>query len=246
MSERRFGHSNNPSFQCSESVILLPFGRRSYLPAAVQRWFGEELPLDETTDRQMFALRRAPGGPMLLYSGMGGPAAANALEMVAANGARRVVLFGACGGVDASVGVGDLVVPSAAVRGEGTSAYYAPPAFPAALDPVLVYRLAGAARGEAGPGVHVGVVFTTDASYRQGAEVYEDHAGLVLGVECECATAAVVGARLGLSVGALLFCTDNVALADEADRRYRGLADPRVRTAFETGLDTVVKVLGPG
>ena len=51
---------------------------------------------------------------------------------------------------------------------------------------------------------------------------------------------AVVGARLGLEVAALLFCTDNPALASEADRQYSGLADARVRRAFEAGLAVVI------
>jgi uridine phosphorylase len=240
MTERRFEHANNPGFRCAESAILLPFGRRSFLPAIVERAGGEEEPLDETTDRIVYQLR--PHRVTLVYSGMGAPAAANALEMAAANGARRMVVFGACGGVDASLEVGSLLVVAAAVRGEGTSRYYAPPEHLAAFDPLLTSRLAERA-GMSGVPVHVGVVYTTDAGYRQGPEVYEDGAGLVLGVDCECAAAAVVGASLGLTMGALLFCTDNVRLPRAADQQYGGLRDSRVRRAFEAGLDAVLAVI---
>jgi len=240
MVERRFEHANNPRFRCAGAVILLPFGRRSFLPAVVDRAGGEEEPLDETTDRIVYQLR--PHRVTLVYSGMGAPAAANAVEMAAANGAHRVVVFGACGGVDAALGVGHLLVVSAAVRGEGTSRYYAPPEYPAAFDPLLTARLAERA-GSSGEPVHVGVVFTTDAGYRQGPEIYEDGAGIVLGVDSECAAAAVVGARLGLSMGALLFCTDNVRLPRTADQQYGGLRDGRVRRAFEAGLDAVLDAL---
>jgi uridine phosphorylase len=241
MVERRFEHANNPGFRCAESAILLPFGRRSFLPAIVERAGGEEEPLDETTDRIVYQLRAHR--VTLVYSGMGAPAAANALEMAAANGARRVVVFGACGGVDASLEVGSLLVVSAAVRGEGTSRYYAPPEYPAAFDPSLGVRLAERA-GTSGVPVHVGVVFTTDAGYRQGPEIYEDCGGIVLGVDSECAAAAVVGARVGLSMGALLFCTDNVRLPRPADQQYGGLRDGRVRRAFEAGLAAVLDALG--
>jgi uridine phosphorylase len=181
----------------------------------------------------------------LVYSGMGSPASANALEMVAAAGAKQVVVFGACGGVAEEVGIGELVVAAGAVRGEGTSAYYAPPGFPAAFDPLLTVRLWEAASASAVP-AHCGVVFTTDAGYRQGPEIYKHCAGLVIAVESECAAVAVVGARLGFQAGALLVCTDNVSLAREEDRGYRGLADPRVKRAFATGLGAVIEVLsGP-
>jgi hypothetical protein len=46
-----------------------------------------------------------------------------------------------------------------------------------------------------------------------------------------------------LSTGALLFCTDNVTVTAEEDRRYRGLADPRARRGFEVGLDVAIRVL---
>ena len=242
MSQREFSHANNPSFSCAESVLLLPFGRRSFLPAIVDVWDGEEVALDETTDREVYQLRAASLPVTLVYSGMGSPAAANALEMVAAAGAKRVVVFGACGGVAEEVGIGELVVATGAVRGEGTSAYYAPPGFPAAFDLLLTARLWQAASESEVP-AHRGVVFTTDAGYRQGPEIYEDCSGLVIAVESECAAVAVVGARLGLQTGALLFCTDNVNLPREEDRGYRGLADPRVKRAFAAGLGAVIEVL---
>jgi len=242
MTERRFAHANNPAFSCTESVILLPFGRRSFLPAIVGALDGEALPLDETTDREVFELRASEKPVMLVFSGMGSPAAANALEMVASAGGRRVVVFGACGGVDPAVGVGELIVPSGGVRGEGTSQYYAPPSYPAVFDPLLTARLWGAATDSPAP-AHRGVVFTTDAGYRQGSEIYEECAGLVVGVESECAAAAVVGAALDLEMGALLFCTDNVILPREDDHGYRGLADPRVKRGFEAGLAAVIRVL---
>lgn len=240
MSRRDFSHANNPGFDCAESVILLPFGRRSYLPELVERFGGSEIELDETTDRMVYRLGH--GGLTLVYSGMGGPAAANALEMIRANGGRRVVVFGACGGTDPSVGVGDVVVVSAAVRGEGTSRYYAPPEFPAVFDPLLTARLHDAAAAS-GIGHHLGIAFTTDAGYRQGPEIYDSYAGLAIAVESECAAAAVVGARLGLEVGALLFCSDNTTLPDDEDRVYGGLRNPAVRRGFEAGARAVVGVL---
>ncbi len=245
MKRRDFAHANNPDFACAESVLLLPFGRRSFLPAIVDTCGGEAVTLDETTDREVFRLTAAPSEITLVFSGMGSPAAANALEMVAVAGAQRVVVFGACGGVVTEVGVGELVVAGGGVRGEGTSAYYAPPGFPAAFDPLLTARLWEVASASDVP-AHRGVVYTTDAGYRQGPEIYEKCAGLVIAVESECAAVAVVGARLGLETGALLFCTDNINLPHEEDRGYRGLADPRVRRGFDAGLEAAIEVLsGP-
>jgi len=123
MNRRDFSHANNPSFECSKSVLLLPFGRRSFLPAIVDACGGEAVSLDETTDREVFRLTSTASEITLVFSGMGSPAAANALEMAAAAGAKKLVVFGACGGVVEDVGVGELVIATGAVRGEGTSAY---------------------------------------------------------------------------------------------------------------------------
>ena len=73
MSKRRFEHANNPSFECGDSVLLLPFGRRSFLPAIVDACGGEEVTLDETTDREVFRLTATPSGITLVFSGMGSP-----------------------------------------------------------------------------------------------------------------------------------------------------------------------------
>ena len=242
MDRRDFSHANNPVFPCAEAVLLLPFGRRSFLPAIVERYRGAAVTLDETTDREVFQLAATLSEITLVYPGMGSPAAANALEMVAAAGAKRVVVFGACGGVTAEIGVGELLVAAGAVRGEGTSAYYAPAGFPAAFDPLMTARLWEAA-SKSEVQVHRGVVFTTDAGYRQGPEIYEECRGLVIGVESECAAVAVVSAALGLQAGALLFCTDNVSLPREEDHAYRGLKDQRVKLGFETGLEEAIAVL---
>lgn len=239
--QRTFDHAANPEFHCSENVILLPFGRRNYLPAIIEACDGEPIELDATTDRELFTLHHDGCDTTLVYSGMGGPACANALEMVRKNGARRVVVFGACGGIVPILPVGSLVAATGAVRGEGASSWYAPIEFPALFDPRLTVALADTAgrRHE----VLSGVVFTTDAGYRQDESIYETYRDLAIGVECECATAAVVSARLGLIAGALLFCTDNVTLPKTSDQHYRGLDDPRVRAAFDAGLAACLEVL---
>jgi uridine phosphorylase len=243
MSRRRYEHSNNAEFRCRESVILLPFGRESFLPEIVGTVGGRRLDLGSHTDRMAFELDGREVPITLVYSGLGGAAVANALEMIAANGGRRVIVFGACGGADPTVGVGDLIVPTAAVRGDGASPYYAPIQFPAVLDPDLVAALWRRARESSTSRSHRGIVITTDASYRQGPEVYEEYRGLALAVECECATAAVVGLRLGLNVGGLLFCTDNVIAEADKDRSYAGLGDSRVLAGFQSGLEAVVAAL---
>jgi hypothetical protein len=92
---RDFSHSNNPRFSCQDSVLVLPFGHKSYLPAIVRHFDAEAISLDETTDREAYTIHHRSTRITLLFSGMGAPAMVNALEMAKANGAKKVILFGA-------------------------------------------------------------------------------------------------------------------------------------------------------
>jgi uridine phosphorylase len=223
--------------------MILPFGRKSYLPAIIEHFEFEAVPLDETTDREVYTLFTSPSKISLIFSGMGAPAVVNTLEMVRYNGGERVVIFGACGGASPNVQVGDLLIPKGAVRGEGASRYYAPIEFPAAFDVELTYQLIKEAEKQDIVPIHHGFVYTTDASYRQGAEIYETYKGLVLGADCECSAAAVAGAAMQLKVSALFFCTDNTTLTKKNDQKYKDLGDKKVRRGFETGLEAVARVL---
>ena len=53
----------------------------------------------------------------------------------------------------------------------------------------------------------------------------------------------MVGARLGLEMGALLFCSDNITLPKTEDQLYGGLKNPATRRGFEAGAAAVVEVL---
>lgn len=239
---RSFSNASNPGFQCHESVILLPFGRESYLQEMLRLLEAKEVPMDPSTDRMVYEFRIGQQSFTLVYCGMGAPATVNALEMIRANGGRRVVLFGACGGVAADLKVGELVIPAGAVRGEGASHYYAPDPFPAVCDVDLTFRLRETSRQQ-GCAYKSGIVFTTDASYRQGDNIYKDYEGLVVAVECECSAAAVAGIELGLQIGALFFCTDNVVSENEDDKSYRSLEHPDIKRAFESGLEVATRTL---
>ena len=57
MSRRDFSHADDPDFDCASNVILLPFGRRSYIEALVDGpWTVSPVALDETTDRIVYLL----------------------------------------------------------------------------------------------------------------------------------------------------------------------------------------------
>ena len=71
----------------------------------------------------------------LFHPGVGAPLAAGILEEVIALGCRRLIACGGAGVLDREIAAGHVVVPTAAVRDEGTSYHYLPPSREAPLLP---------------------------------------------------------------------------------------------------------------
>ncbi len=107
------------------------------------------------------------GVPVSVTStGIGGPSAAIAMEELVMCGADTFIRIGTCGGMQAEVPAGQLVIPTGAVRMEGTSHEYMPAAYPAVPDFGLTCALAEAARELSMPYI-TGVVQCKDSFYGQ-------------------------------------------------------------------------------
>lgn len=99
-------------------------------------------------------------------TGIGGPSAAIAMEELAALGAHTFLRIGTCGGMQPKLVPGALIIPTGAIRMEGTSQEYMPLAFPAVPDFGLTEHLVYAARAAAYD-YHTGVVQCKDSFYGQ-------------------------------------------------------------------------------
>src|SRR6266478_5483828 len=70
-------------------------------------------------------------GISLINFGMGSPNAATVMDLLSAITPKAVLFLGKCGGLKRKNQIGDLILPIAAIRGEGTSNDYLPPEVPA-------------------------------------------------------------------------------------------------------------------
>lgn len=175
-------------------------------------------------------------------TGIGGPSAAIALEELAECGADTFLRVGTCGGIDASVRGGDVVVATAAVRQEGTSREYLPLEYPAAASFPVVRALADSC-ARLGYRAHVGVVQSKDSFYGEirpermpvAAQLQAQWrawtAAGVLASEMECAALFVAGVCLHVRCGAVL----NVLWNDETEAPAvpEGAAQRGIRAAVE-------------
>src|SRR5258708_35553030 len=77
-------------------------------------------------------MRCAPSGEITIINfGMRSPGAATVMDLLTAIQPEAVLFLGKCGGLKKRNKIGDLILPIAAIRGEGTSNDYFPPEVPA-------------------------------------------------------------------------------------------------------------------
>lgn len=64
----------------------------------------------------------------VMTPGLGAPFAVGMLEFAIANGCQKFIIIGSCGVLDKSIKRDQIIIPSSAIRDEGTSYHYLPPA----------------------------------------------------------------------------------------------------------------------
>ncbi len=101
-------------------------------------------------------------------TGIGAPSTAVLVEEIAKIGAKRMIRVGNSGGLQPSLGLGDLVITTGAVRDDGTSRSYVLPEYPAVASWEVVGALVTAARAR-GVRHAVGVTWSLDAFYARNA-----------------------------------------------------------------------------
>ncbi len=153
------------------------------------------------------------GGKGITVAGpaLGAPYAVMVLERLIALGAKVVLALGWCGSLQNHIKVGSLVIPTAAVSGDGTSRHYLPTNMQPAPHPGLCRLLQSQLQAADLPR-HFGPIWTTDAFYRETPEqVRHYQAQGVLGVDLELAALFAVGQYRQVAVAGLLVVADELA-----------------------------------
>ncbi len=154
----------------------------------------------------------------LLQQAVGAPLAAGLLEEMIALGGSKFIACGGAGVLDRSIAMGHLLVPTAAVRDEGTSYHYLPPSREVEPAPAAVAAIERVLQRH-----HVDYLltkaWTTDAYYRETREkVARRRAEGCLAVEMEAAAMFAVAQFRGVQIGQMLYGGDNLD-ADQWDSR---------------------------
>lgn len=145
-------------------------------------------------------------------AGIGAGSTSNVMEELINLGGKVFIQVGATGAIQERIGMGDIVIPTAAVRDEGVTRYYAPKKYPAVADYRVVAALVDAAKA-AGKTVHTGIIRTTDGFYpSQRIEKYvRKYSDLgVLSVEQEVSAILTIAGARGCYAGASLVAIGNL------------------------------------
>jgi len=142
---------------------------------------------------------------------VGCPAAAMRLEHLIALGLERVVLVGGVGVLSDSIPTGSLIIPTVAIRDEGTSHHYLSPGWEVGSDGKLTRSLLESCRKH-GVEPLCGKTWTTDAFYRETfRRIKHFRARGAICVEMEAAACFAVARYRGVRAAALLRAADSVA-----------------------------------
>lgn len=169
-------------------------------------------------------------GITIINFGMGSPNAALIMDVLTAIQPKAVLFLGKCGGLRDKNNVGDYILPSAAIRGEGTSNDYFPPEIPA-LPAFSLQRAVSSNIRDFGKDYWTGTVYTTNRRVWEHDEKFKDYlrATRAMAIDMETATLFSVGFHNAIPIGALLLVSD---MPLQADGVKTAESDKKVTASF--------------
>jgi uridine phosphorylase len=156
----------------------------------------------------------------VFHPGVGAPLAAFLLEELIALGCKKFVAYGGAGVLDESLPVGHVIVPSAAVRDEGTSYHYLPPGREVSASPEGLAAIEAVLKKH-GREYVVAKTWTNDGFYRETpAKVQLRRSEGCVAVEMEAAAFFAVAQFRGVSFAQMLYAGDDVSGAEWDSRDW--------------------------
>lgn len=177
----------------------------------------------------------------VMHAGVGAPLSGSFLEEVIAMGGRKFVACGGAGVLDSSIDVGHVIVPTSAIRDEGTSYHYLPPSREAYPDPLAVQAIIATLDAHGIPH-ETGKTWTTDGIYRETpAKVKQRRNEGALTVEMEASAFFAIAQFRGVQFGQLLYGGDDVG-AEQWDTRDWHIQHSTREKLFWLAVEAVLRL----
>jgi AMP nucleosidase len=149
------------------------------------------------------------GNITMIKFGMGSANAATIMDLLSAIHPKACLFLGKCGGLKRKNQLGDLILPIAAIRGDGTSNDYFPPEIPA-LPAFSLQKAISTSIREHSRDYWTGTVYTTNRRVWEHDNDFKKYLRLTraMAIDLETATIFVVGFANEIPTGALLLVSD--------------------------------------
>lgn len=189
------------------------------------------------------------GNITMINIGMGSPNAATIMDLLSAIHPKAVLFLGKCGGLKRKNSLGDLILPIAAIRSDGTSNDYLPPEIPA-LPAFNMQRALSSAIRNNGRDYWTGTVYTTNRRVWEFDDRFKTYLTKTraMAIDMETATIFVVGFANEIPTGALLLVSDQPMISDgvktsESDKK---VSDSFVEDHLRIGLEAMEEIINNG
>ena len=188
-------------------------------------------------------------GITIINFGMGSPNAATIMDLLSAINPQAVLFLGKCGGLKSINTLGDMILPIAAVRSEGTSNDYLPPEIPA-LPAFSLQRAVSTAIRENKNDYWTGVVYTTNRRVWEYDERFKKvlRRSRAIAVDMETATIFTVGFVNKIPTGALLLVSDQpmISTGIKTEASDKVVNSNYVEMHLKVGIDALMEIKNNG
>jgi AMP nucleosidase len=185
----------------------------------------------------------------IINFGMGSPTAATVMDLLTAIKPKAVLFLGKCGGLKKRHQIGDLILPIAAMRGEGTSNDYFPAIVPA-LPSFMLQKAISTTIRDYEIDYWTGTVYTTNRRVWEHDEVFKNYLEEVraYAIDMETATIFSVGFHNRIPTGALLLVSDQPMTpegvkTEASDKKVTG---DYVSRHLKIGIDSLKQLINEG
>ena len=185
----------------------------------------------------------------IINFGMGSPMAATVMDLLSAIEPKAVLFLGKCGGLKKNLTLGDLILPIAAVRGEGTSDEYMPKEVPA-LPSFRLQRAVSSMIKKHEMDYWTGLIYTTNRRVWEHDEEFKQYLQDIraMGIDMETATIFTVGFANKIPHGALLLVSDNPMTPDgvKTEESDKKVTVNYVQKHLQIGIDALEELAMSG
>jgi AMP nucleosidase len=188
-------------------------------------------------------------GITMINFGMGSATAATVMDLLSAIDPKAVLFLGKCGGLKHRAEIGDLILPIAAIRGEGTSNDYFPPEVPALPAFALQKAISTTIRDHARD-YWTGTVYTTNRRVWEHDEKFKKYLRKIraMAIDMETATIFMTGFFNETPTGALLLVSDQPMIPEgvktmESDAQ---VDETYVDDHLKIGIDSLKQLINKG